>query len=61
MNGDAGTIKRVHRLANGIELLPNSYDPNIRPIMFDYNVDDTPQVTIMWRVVYAVMSIDHEI
>lgn len=61
VNGDAGTIKRVRRLANGLELVPDSYDPTIRPIVFDYGVDDTPQVTIMGRVVYAVMPMDYEI
>lgn len=61
VNGDAGTLKRVRRLANGLELVPDSYDPTIRPIVFDYNVDDTPEVTIMGKVVYAVMPFDYEI
>lgn len=61
VNGDAGTVKRIRKLANGVELVPDSYDPTIRPIMFDYNGEDTPTVTIMGKVVYAVMPFDFEI
>lgn len=61
VNGDTATLKRFRKLENGCELLPDSYDPTIRPLVFDYNEDDTPEVTIMGKVVYAVMPFDFEI
>lgn len=61
VNGDSATIKRYKGLANGCELLPDSYDPTYRPIVFDYGEDDTPTVTIIGKVVYAVMPFDFEI
>lgn len=61
VNGDTATLKRFRKLENGCELLPDSYDPTIRPLVFDYNEDDTPEVTIIGKVVYAVMPLDYEI
>lgn len=61
VNGDSATIKRYRRLANGCQLVPDSYDPTIREITFDMNDEDTPEVTIMGKVVYAVMPFDFEI
>lgn len=61
VNGDSATIKHYRQLANGCQLVPDSYDPTIRPLTFDYNEDDTPEVTIMGKVVYAVMPLDFEI
>lgn len=61
VNGDSATIKHYRPLANGCELVPDSYDPTFRPITFDRNDEDTPEVTIIGRVVYAVMPLDFEI
>lgn len=61
VNGDAATIKRLHKLAHGIELIPDSYDPTIRPIVYDENEESDPEVTIMGKVVYAVMPLDYSI
>lgn len=61
VNGDAATIKRIHKLAHGLELIPDSYDPTIRPIVYDENDEDDPEVTIMGKVVYAVMPLDYSI
>lgn len=61
VNGDTATIKRVRQLANGYELVPDSYDPTCLPIIYDYNNEDTEVVTIMGKVVYAVMPFDYEI
>lgn len=58
VNGDAATIKRIHKLAHGLELIPDRYDPTIRPIVYD---EDDPEGTIMGKVVYAVMSLDYSI
>ena len=61
VNGHAATIKRVKRLANGYELTPYSYDPTYLPIVYDYNRDDTDEVTIIGKVVWATMPFDYEI
>lgn len=61
VNGDSATIKRYRALANGCELVPDSYDPTFRPKVYDGNEDDTPEVTIIGKVVYAVMPLDFEI
>lgn len=61
VNGDTATLKRFRRLENGCELLPDSYDPTIRPLVFDYNEDDTPEVTIMGKAVYPVAPLDFEL
>ena len=52
VNGYDATIKRVRRLANGIELLPDSYDPTYRPQVYDFNEDDTPSIKILGKVVW---------
>ena len=61
MNGYAATIKRVKKLANGYELTPHSYDPTYLPIVYDYNRNDTEEVTIIGKVVWATMPFDYEI
>lgn len=52
VNGYDATIKRVRRLANGIELMPDSYDPTYRPQVYDFNEDDTPAIKILGKVVW---------
>ena len=61
VNGYAATIKRVNRLANGIELVPDSHDPTQRPIVFDYADEDAEEVTVIGKVVWATMPFDYEI
>lgn len=63
VNGDHATIKRVKKLANGYELIPDSYDPTCLPIVLDYNdpTDKDKTVTVLGKVVYAVMPFDYEI
>lgn len=63
VNGDHATIKRVKKLENGYELIPDSYDPTCLPIVLDYNNPDdrSKTVTIIGKVVYAVMPFDYEI
>lgn len=60
VNGYSATIKRVKRLANGYELIPNSYDPTYLPMIYDYNKDDTEEITIIGKVVYAAFPFDWE-
>lgn len=60
VNGYSATIKRVKRLANGYELIPNSYDPTYLPMIYDYNKDDTEEITIIGQVVYSTFLCDWE-
>lgn len=53
VNGYSATVKSVKRLANGFELIPNSYDPTYTPVIYDYNKDDTDEITIIGQIVYA--------
>lgn len=52
VNGDDATIKHVNRLANGVELVPDSYDPTFRPQVYDFGEDDTPPIKILGKVVW---------
>lgn len=61
VNGYSATIKAVKQLANGLELVPNSYDPTYLPTVFDYNKDDTEEITIIGKVVWATMPFDYAI
>lgn len=61
VNGYTATIKRVKRLANGFELIPHSYDPTYASKVYDYNKDDTDEITIIGKVVWATMPFDYEI
>lgn len=63
VNGDSATIKHVKKLDNGYELAPDSYDPTCLPIILDYNdpADASKVVTVIGRVVYAVMPFDYEL
>ena len=61
VNGDRATIKRIRRLDNGIELIPDSYDPTYRSKIFDYNDDSTKTVTVFGKVVWFMMPFDFEV
>ena len=52
VNGYDATIKRVRKLANGVELLPDSFDPTYRPQVYDYGEVDTPPIRILGKVVW---------
>lgn len=52
VNGYDATIKHVRKLANGVELIPDSYDPTYRPQVYDFNEDDTPAIKILGKVVW---------
>lgn len=58
VNGFDATLKHVEKLENGIRLVPDSYDPTIHPIIFDYTLPDTEEVTVMGKVVWATMPFD---
>lgn len=61
VNGYSATIKAVEYLENGIRLIPNSYDPTCVPIVFDYNKNDTEEITIIGRVVWATMPFSYDL
>lgn len=52
INGYDATIKRVRKLANGFELVPDSTDLTYRPTVYDYGIEGTETVTIIGRVVW---------
>lgn len=52
VNGYDATIKRVRRLANGVELVPDSYDPTYRPKVYDFGEEGTPAIKILGKVVW---------
>lgn len=58
VNGYDATIKRVHKLNNGFELVPDSTDPTFKPAIYDYGVEGTETITPIGRVVYYVLPFD---
>ena len=58
VNGYAATIKRVKKLANGFQLVPDSTDPTYRPRTYDYNEPGTEVITVIGEVVYYVLPYD---
>lgn len=55
VNGNDATIKRVRKLNNGFELVPDSKDPTFISEMYNYNEAGTEEITIIGRVVYYVL------
>lgn len=60
VDGRPTAVRRVKRLANGYELIPNSYDPTYMPIVYNYNKEGTEKVTVEGEVVYASFPLDWE-
>ena len=58
VNGYDATIKRVHHLNNGFELIPDSIDPTYAPVVYNYNDPGTDTITIIGEVVYYVLPDD---
>lgn len=58
VNGCNATIKRVKKLNNGFELVPDSTDPTFKPVLFDYGVEGTETITVIGKVVYYVLPYD---
>lgn len=61
VNGYDATIKRVHKLANGFELVPDSTDPTYKPKVYDYGEPGTDVITILGEVVWYTIPYDFEI
>ena len=58
VNGYDATIKRVRKLNNGFELVPDSTDPTYLKKTYNYNEPDTETITVIGRVVYYVLPYD---
>ena len=58
VGGDKATLKLVRRLSNGIELIPDSDDPTIHSMVFDYADPNAEEVRIIGRVVWSCPPID---
>lgn len=60
VNGYDATIKRVRKLNNGFQLVPDSTDPTYETKTYNYNEPDTLTITVIGRVVYYVLPFDWE-
>ena len=60
INGYDATIKRVRKLNNGFELVPDSTDPTYEAKTYNYNEPDALTITVIGRVVYYVLPFDWE-
>lgn len=61
IDGDTATVKAIQKLENGIRLIPNSYDPTITSIVFDYAKDDNSFVTTLGKVVWAFAPFNYKL
>ena len=61
VNGYDATIKRVRRLNNGFQLVPDSTDPTYEAKTYNYNEPETQTITVIGRVVYYVLPFDWEL
>lgn len=52
VNGYDATIKRVKKLHNGFELVPDSTDPTFASTIYDYGIEGTEIITVIGRVVW---------
>lgn len=58
VNGFDATIKRIRKLNNGFELVPDSNDPTYKPRVFDYGQPGTETITVIGRVVWHCVPFD---
>lgn len=58
VNGYDATIKRVHRLNHGFELIPDSTDQTFVPKIYDYNDPATDVITVIGEVVWYTLPYD---
>lgn len=61
VNGFDATIKRVRKLNNGFELIPDSIDPTFKTKVYDYGEPGTEKITVIGRVVWYTIPFDYEI
>lgn len=53
IDNETATVKAIEVLEDGIRLLPNSYDPTIQPITFDYSKDEGREVSVLGEVIWT--------
>ncbi len=58
VDGFDATVKRVKRLANGFQLVPDSTDPTYPTQTFNYNDPMTETITIIGKIVWYVIPFD---
>lgn len=58
INGYDATIKRVKKLENGFQLVPDSTDPTFPVQTFNYNEPGTDEITVIGKVVWHVIPFD---
>lgn len=51
-------MKRIRRLEDGVELIPDSSDPTYSPTTYNFNEPQTDPVTVIGEVVYYVLPYD---
>lgn len=60
IDDSTATVKAIEELENGIRLLPNSYDPTIKPMTFDYGKDEGTTVSVLGKVVWVFAPFDYK-
>lgn len=60
VNGYNATIKRVKKLANGFQLVPDSTDPTYPVQTFNYIEPNTETITVIGKVVWYCIPFDWE-
>lgn len=58
VNSNTATIKRVKKLANGFELIPDSDDPTYETKVYNYNEEGTDEIAVVGRVVWHTLPAD---
>lgn len=58
VNGFDATIKRVKKLANGFQLIPDSNDPTYAVRTYNFNEPETETITVIGRVVWYCIPFD---
>lgn len=59
VNGYDATIKRINKLENGFELMPDSTDQTFKSKIYDYGVEGTETITVIGEVVWCVYPFDY--
>lgn len=61
VNGYDATVKRVRKLANGFQLVPDSDDPTYPIRTYNYNEEGTETITVIGEVVWYSVPFGFEI
>lgn len=61
VNGYDATVKRIHPLENGLELIPDSTDPTFHSMVYDQTKEDTETITIIGEVIWYTVPFDFEL